>query len=1637
MKIELFFQRIGLLAISLFCLLSLSGQDIYNNAGEYLYSIPDTVSQIKVECWGAGGGGASATYRDNGGGGGGGGAYAGSILTVTPGNTYIFVVGAGGAADSDGEDSYFDTDKVVAAGGKSADNNDFGNGGKVNASTGDTKYAGGNGATGQDNSYSGAGGGGAGSNETGGDATTAAAGTGGDEYGGDGGDRRVNNNEGVGYDGESAGGGGGGAYFRRGNSGGGRQTEYAGGTGADGQVIITLPSYVYLSSPNQIEEDSVYQGTTDHPISSFKATISTSNTTLETLTFTTSGTYTATDISNFQLWFSTTNDFTTATQIGSSITTDLGTGEHSFTNISQGLSSDITYYFWITIDVEDATEGAYIIADAITSDAVSCDFATIAGNIAIAGKQVFKLAPKIVLSSDNPAVAAADLEQGTSDNIIYSYSTTISNINTTLDSVLFTTTGSYDDDDFSRFKLYYSTTNDFTTATQVGSSLITNLGTGTHTFTSISLECIAGTTIYFWITVNVSDSPDDGHTITVSAINTDDLYFSLGVKSGTAYDGGQQIINLKDGLLITTSYPAVSATSLLQGSTEERFYKFKAIATGDDISFNSVTFITNGSYVAGDVDNFQLWYNDVNSLVSATQIDEITTGLGTGSHIFNNINQTLSADNTYYFWITVDIDESATIGNTLYVEALLGDNIDATTTEWVRVGRNWVEQETDATITVSTYNGGIQTIEENVDTDGDGISDLDDYDDDNDGIPDYDENTHCNRETEELFPNSDFESGNTGFTSGYEYKADINGNTQELWDEGTYSVVSNPHDVHTNFSQCTGHGNIMVINGSPNADMIIWSSGVIEVTPYTDYTLSVELTSVTESNPAQLIFNVNGENIGSQFNANSTTCDWVEAQTVWSSGSNTQATFEIVNLNLIAGGNDFALDNLSCTYRENCDTDGDTIPDKMDLDSDNDGIYDIVEAGGNNYNKGDGTINNTTDNDNDGLADVVDNVNSGSGGSEVTSGTPLDNDDFDGDGTPNSADLDSDGDLCADVIEAGFDDADLDSLLGTSTVEVDANGVVTGQGGYTEPDDNDNNSEFDFLQQVPVITQQPEDLSICIMTPANAVFEVVATNTGGTNQWQVSEDEGATWNDISGETNTTLTMYLEDATYDSNMYRLLLYNDAYACSPLISDEVQLLIFTNIPDQPGEISGNDTVCQNIDGLTYSIAGVDETEYYTWSVPSDWDITDGEDSISMTTSSGSTSGNVQVSATNICGTSPVRSLAVIVEEPTPSFILPTTTTVCQGAEVTYKTESGKSDYDWDVEESNGDYSVVSGGDSDDNYLVLKWTASGSKTVKVNYSYGGCKGTAASKTITVNPNAVVLTQPQTPDTMCAGSGSATLSVTTYGTVSGYQWQVSTDGGTTWTNLSNTSPYSNVTTTDMTITNPSASLDSALYRCLITGSCGNITSNTVVLTVNATEIDSQSTNGQTICKGDTLSKIYVTAIGNNLTYQWYSNSTASTIGGTSLGSNYGAQTDTLTPPSDATGTIYYYCIVSGDCGTDTSDISGAFTINALPVINLSVSSDTIVFGSFADLSANGGTTYTWTSNPNSVLSDLNSTTIYNPRYTPSTNPTNIPPIVTTTFKVNVTDANNCSIADSVHITLYRKPGTGPQHHLSNTWGK
>ncbi len=77
-------------------------------------------------------------------------------------------------------------------------------------------------------------------------------------------------------------------------------------------------------------------------------------------------------------------------------------------------------------------------------------------------------------------------------------------------------------------------------------------------------------------------------------------------------------------------------------------------------------------------------------------------------------------------------------------------------------------------------------------------------------------------------------------------------------------------------------------------------------------------------------------------------------------------------------------------------------------------------------------------------------------------------------------------------------------------------------------------------------------------------------------------------------------------------------------------------------------------------------------------------------------------------------------------------------------------------------------------------------------------------------------ILIQTQPASVAQCGAGTATFTVGATGATT-WQWQVSTDGGTNWSNISNGGIYSNATTATLSVTNPTTTQNNYKYRCLV----------------------------------------------------------------------------------------------------------------------------------------------------------------------------------------------------------------------------
>ena len=242
----------------------------------------------------------------------------------------------------------------------------------------------------------------------------------------------------------------------------------------------------------------------------------------------------------------------------------------------------------------------------------------------------------------------------------------------------------------------------------------------------------------------------------------------------------------------------------------------------------------------------------------------------------------------------------------------------------------------------------------------------------------------------------------------------------------------------------------------------------------------------------------------------------------------------------------------------------------------------------------------------------------------------------------------------------------------------------------------------------------------------------------------------------------------------------------------------------------------------------------------------------------------------------------------------------------------------------------------------------------------------------TVTVSPAPTITTQP-TPSTICVGTNT-TFTVNATGGNGQYQWQVNTGSG--FVDVSNGGVYSvtsSSTSSTLTITGATTSMNTYRYQCIVKEAVGTcpVISNAVDLTVNVINTIASGTS-QTVCMNSAISNISLATTGatganfNGLPAgvigTWSSN--LITISGTPTVSgpfNYTVTTTGGCPPATTTGTITVTPL-----NTIASGTSQSVCINDA-ISNISLATSGATGATFSGLPA--GVTGSWSSNMATII--------------------------------------------------------------------
>ena len=159
-----------------------------------------------------------------------------------------------------------------------------------------------------------------------------------------------------------------------------------------------------------------------------------------------------------------------------------------------------------------------------------------------------------------------------------------------------------------------------------------------------------------------------------------------------------------------------------------------------------------------------------------------------------------------------------------------------------------------------------------------------------------------------LVYNGDFELGNTGFLTQYNYW------TSGGFVFGNYMITTNANTVSVGFTPCNNGGKYMVLDGIGTPNTYFFQS-TVNVEPNTLYEFSVQsvflaFTELSSSYYPRLKYYINNQQLGGVDVISNYNCNWHTFKYKWYSGTNTTATLKVVDDNTDGGGNDFAVDNI-------------------------------------------------------------------------------------------------------------------------------------------------------------------------------------------------------------------------------------------------------------------------------------------------------------------------------------------------------------------------------------------------------------------------------------------------------------------------------------------------------------------------------------------------------------------------------------------------------------------------------------------------------------------------------------------------------------------------------------------------------
>ena len=401
------------------------------------------------------------------------------------------------------------------------------------------------------------------------------------------------------------------------------------------------------------------------------------------------------------------------------------------------------------------------------------------------------------------------------------------------------------------------------------------------------------------------------------------------------------------------------------------------------------------------------------------------------------------------------------------------------------------------------------------------------------------------------------------------------------------------------------------------------------------------------------------------------------------------------------------------------------------------------------------------------------------------------------------------------------------------------------------------------------LTLQPTATTVC--EGSNASFSVAATGTNISYQWQVSTNGGATFANINGATSSTLTLTNVSASQHNNQYRAVLFS----CSATgLNSNAALLNVTNLPSfssQPTDVNA----CEGSDAV-FSVTAAGTNVIYQWQKSTDGGATfndiSGANTSSYTLSNVSISQNnnkFRVVISNTCNNGIASSAATLLIGADASITSqPAATQACSGSTVNFSiAASGQGlHYQWQVSTDGGATFTDINGETGANITLsnINPTMNNNQYRAILYSNCNIVGNNSNAALlTVLAEATITSSPANVSGCINSSASFNVGVSATG--ASYQWQVSTDGGLSYTNINGE------TSDTLRLNNLTAAMNNNKYRAIISANPCGATSATATLTILPNPIVVVTANPGTALLPGMTTTLTATSTPSASSFNWY----------------------------------------------------------------------------------------------------------------------------------------------------------------------